>query len=715
MQRTYQSFSERSAEVLPLVLDRREETGRFRARPRELTQERLVALCDRTIGGGLLFLIIFTPLAFGTVHLWSITAMELVVALLVILWMIKMLALQGLRKDSNPAYDRLTESQVHLPTGGLGFVKTPLNLPILLFIGLVLVQMAPLPPSAIRSISSGTYELYQETLPYTWPALDAKEIEKSAPETREPGWRSLSVYAGATKGEFLKLLSYAAIFFLVVNNMRTKRQLGRLAKTVIGVGFFISLLGILQYLSGTTKIYWFRDASYASPFGPYVNRNHFAGYVGLALGLALGYLITLERRPIGRGLSGNVGDKPQRAEEIGPKRLLLGFLITIMTAALFLSLSRGGMVSVMLALAFFSLLLGMRKAQRRKRRAVPIIFTLVLVFLVWMGIGPVLNRLSTLLEPSKLEDERPVLWQDTLGVIGHFPLLGTGLGTFRHIYPKYKTVSSQRLFTHAHNDYVELAAEAGLAGCILAVGALGFILAWSTRRWFRRRDPYAVGLALGALTAVAAFLLHALVDFNFHIPANAMTFAAVLGILVSAVHLKGWGGPREALPPLRPSALGGLFCIFLLLLSIVSAAAVTVAFAADGYLSRGVMTQSLEDTQLAAALEPWSAEPRYRTGKLWERRGLETASLKEKAEAFDRARKAYEEALTLAPTEAKYHLSLAWSLHRLAGLNYLKKRTSLSGAQMERAYKHYRLALKLDSTNRFIGDFVRRSAPAILQ
>ncbi|MFQ5894176.1 MAG: O-antigen ligase family protein, partial [Nitrospinota bacterium] len=443
---------------------------------------------------------------------------------------------------------------------------------------------------------------------------------------------------------------------------------------------------------------------------------HFAGYVGLALGLALGYLMTLERRPIGRGLFGQVGDKtPPSAEEIGPKRVLLGFVITIMTAALFLSLSRGGVISVMLALAFFTFLLGMRRTQRRKRRAVPVILSLVLVFLVWTGIDPVLHRLSTLLEPSAVEDARPVLWQDTLGLIGHFPLVGTGLGTFRHVYPRYKTVPSQRLYTHAHNDYVELASEAGLAGFFLVVGALGFGLAWSTRRWFQRRDPYAVGLALGGLTAVAAFLIHDAVDFNFHIPANALTVSAVVGLLVSAVHLKSRGGSGES-PPVSPaSALGRLCCTGVLVVSVLAAAAVTATWAADGYLRRGVKTRSLEDMRRAAALEPWSAEPRYWTGKLWEQRGLETTSYQEQAEAFGRVRRAYEEALTLAPTEAKYHLSLAWSLHRLASLNDQKRRISPSRALMERAYHHYRLARELDPSNRFIGDYVSRSAPATLR
>jgi len=684
--------------------------------PASMNREKATLLCDKAIEGGLLFLIIFTPLAFGTVHIWSITVMELLVAFLVILWMIKSLNIQRLKDDYLINYNRDGGGQVLLSSSRLGLVKTPLNIPILLFIALVVFQLTPLPPSALKLISPGTYQLYSETLPHAWPASELKGTEESAPEIRKSGWRRLSVYPGATKGGLLKLLSCAAVFFLVVNNLKTKRQLGRMAMTIIGVGFIISLVGILQHLSGTGKIYWFRDASYSNFFGTYVNRNHFAGYVGLALGLALGYFLTLERQPARIGFPGISEYGPQRSEEVGPKRVLLGFLIVIMMGAILLSASRGGVVSVMVALALYSFLLGIRRGPRKKGRAVPIILSFVLALVVWVGKGPSLSRLSTLFEPSIIENTRPVIWRDTMGLVGHFPILGTGLGTFRHIYPAYQTVSFPRLFNHAHNDYVELVAEMGLAGFLLAIGALGFTLAWSIRRWFRRRDPYAVGLALGAFTAVAAFLVHSLVDFNFHIPANAMAFSAVLGILVSSVHLNSRrGGSLETPPAPRPSALGRPFSIFILVVSVLSAGAVTVAFAADGFLSRGVKTLSLEDAQLAAALEPWSAEPLYQSGRVWEQRGLETSSLKDKVEDIDQARKAYESALFLAPTEAKYHLSLAWSLHRLSGLNYLNRRTSLSGAQMERAYRHYRLALKLDPSDRYINDFVRRSAPGALR
>ena len=161
------------------------------ALPAPMNREKATLLCDKAIEGGLLFLIIFTPLAFGTVHIWSITVMELLVAFLVMLWMIKSLNIQRLKGDYLINYNRDAGGQVLLSCSRLGLVKTPLNIPILLFIALVVFQLTPLPPSALKLISPGTYQLYSETLPHAWPASELKGTEESTTDIRKSGWRRL--------------------------------------------------------------------------------------------------------------------------------------------------------------------------------------------------------------------------------------------------------------------------------------------------------------------------------------------------------------------------------------------------------------------------------------------------------------------------------------------------------------------------------------------
>jgi len=56
----------------------------------------------------------------------------------------------------------------------------------------------------------------------------------------------------------------------------------------MGFGFLVSIFAILQHLTSNGKLYWVREIRYGGmPFGPYVNRNHFAGFAELVLPLAL--------------------------------------------------------------------------------------------------------------------------------------------------------------------------------------------------------------------------------------------------------------------------------------------------------------------------------------------------------------------------------------------------------------------------------------------
>jgi len=105
----------------------------------------LPSICDLTVQGGLLFLIVFTPLAFGCIYPWGIALLECVVLFMALAWVFTLLR-----------------------TGRVRLVCTPLNLPMLLFFGLVGLQLLPLPPIVLSWLSPHTYDLYQQTLA-GWP------------------------------------------------------------------------------------------------------------------------------------------------------------------------------------------------------------------------------------------------------------------------------------------------------------------------------------------------------------------------------------------------------------------------------------------------------------------------------------------------------------------------------------------------------------------
>jgi len=147
-------------------------------------------ISNKIIEWGIIFLIVFTPIAFGTVHPWAYTLMELTICFLIIIWIIR-LALINIKKTSTNKYRASSiehrasgienrESSLIIPeslnpsipksslVNRFGFIKTPLNIPIILFIGLILFQLVPLPPGVLKLISPNTYQLYQTTSP-GWP------------------------------------------------------------------------------------------------------------------------------------------------------------------------------------------------------------------------------------------------------------------------------------------------------------------------------------------------------------------------------------------------------------------------------------------------------------------------------------------------------------------------------------------------------------------
>ncbi len=152
--------------------------------------------CDRIIFIGIIALLIFAPLAFGSVHVWAYTIMELSVFFLLLLWFIDRLLL-----SSNKT---------------LEWVKTPANpllLIILVFIGL---QIVPLPSFLVDFVSP---QLFADRM----KALEL--LQQGADSVIEaPIWIPLAYYLHPVVIEWLKAAAYLGMFFLILNTARSKRR-----------------------------------------------------------------------------------------------------------------------------------------------------------------------------------------------------------------------------------------------------------------------------------------------------------------------------------------------------------------------------------------------------------------------------------------------------------------------------------------------------------
>ena len=561
---------------------------------------------DRLIFYGLLILIVFTPLAtvstlpFCFDMPWSLAITSLIVLFLVALWLIR-----------------------DVCHGTLKFVSTPLNLPLIAFVTLVLFQQLPLPPNILQFISPSSvstcrmignedleeiseilwannahankqnvqsFHFLPTAIPLQMGNEKAEEQEKSIdaiesqPNTLYKRWHPITLYKYASEVELFRLLIYIGVYFLIVNNIKSRQQIRQLVMTIIITGTSIAFLGLLQYLSGSGKIFWLYDIKRTSFFGTFSNQDHFACYMAMIIPLVIGLLI-IEYLCY----STNPKSKIQNTKLsiVSHRVIFYIFAIVIMLASLFFARSSGGAFSMMVS---FFLLIGMMLCRKRLRKiswiVVPILI-ITLGMLLWIGIHPVIEELSNSvdIENSSLK-ARIEFWKDTISAIKHFPVFGSGIGVFPFIYPQYSTLTYFAFVNHAHNDYLELMLETGLIGfsiilwalyCFIKDNALYHLLGITkginherpiTKRmkyfnYFgmknvtnnnqfinqksalkisdslkKRKDPFIIGIAIGGILGVMSMCLHCIVDFNFHVPANAFLLSVLLGITTVTVHMK---------------------------------------------------------------------------------------------------------------------------------------------------------------------------------
>ncbi len=426
-------------------------------------------------------LLIFSCLFYGSVTALPITIIETVVVLLILFWLIGM------------AYKRR-----------FSFLETGLILPIALFLGLVVLQLIPLPIDLMRIICGNTAYLYKNLIP------------AGASKT----FFTLSICPNATLSELFKVLTYIGIFFLIINKIETKRQFDYLINTIIFFGVVISIFGIIQKYTYSGKVYWFdASGSALTPFGPFVNRNNFSGYINMIIPLALGYFLT---------------DLPWS------KRVIYGLCMWIMVLALLLSLSRAGILVYILVLLFMLSLSNFKYSLKPKTKTLLVCFSVVFFLSIFfIDFKGVLERFANL-----FKDETLVVfghgysWWDTLRIWQDFHLFGTGLGTFASISSMYKTCPMQILFTYAHNDYLQLLSEVGLVGFLCI--SLFFILYFRKvlKMWRKRHNAYVISVVLGAMASIFAMLVYSLLDFNLHIPANALLFFVIMGLAYRLVYTR---------------------------------------------------------------------------------------------------------------------------------------------------------------------------------
>ncbi len=490
----------------------------------------LPSLCERVLKTGLVMLIAFTPFAFGTVEPWSIALMEWGVTTLLLVFL---LARLWPTTEVRPATPRLTG----------------LELPIGLFIVLCVLQTVPMPLRWLNMISPGSAGMYQKIdWPPAAPAVDSRggvaPDSDSLPRLDLPDRRPVSVYPTGTWHRLRLLAAFAALFLLVSAWAdRADRILFGLISVTI-VGFLVAVHGLVQFLTWNGKMFWVRKVASVSVFGPFVNHNHFAGYVEMVIPVAISlatYFIEVGRRPDGtrridRGLWGTDG-----RSRLGQGVLAL-FASLILVGSLFFSQSRAGILAAVIGGVVFFVLLWRRIASRSAVWSVGIALpVLVSVLIAWIGADVVTRRLETY---SALKTEasfrlRLIVWDSVLRNLPRYHWFGSGLGTFEESFAPLTPPGSAARWDMAHNDYLQLLWETGVVGGAIVLFG-GLVFAW--RYWWpalrSRGHPLHV-FRVGLAVALLSIALHSCVDFSLQIGANGFLCALIAGLLVALDRVAG--------------------------------------------------------------------------------------------------------------------------------------------------------------------------------
>lgn len=431
---------------------------------------------DVVISVGLMSVVCGSALAFGSVEPWSLAVLGLAITALLILWVVNSAA-QGRLKVSVPST----------------------SLPLV-----ALLLLAVLQGVAITDSSGKRFSI----------SLDAEATRLAA--------------------EVILVLFIA--FLLSANFLTDVRRLTWLRNFLIFFGLALAVFGLVERFTRNGKYYWVIEPSVpsSSPFGPFVNHNHFAGYVEMILPIP----ITLILRRVIRG-------------ELS---FLYGFAAAMMALAVVMSLSRGGMISLVAGLMFV-VAFGFKSSSSRlqtshSRFHIPMAVSRIGAIIVmvvtigagvwWVGADPVIRRMGkgelVMDAPSKdparetFFSSRGWIWRDTLAMIRENWVTGVGIGAFHTAYPIYSTRDGTLVVSQAHNDYLQILADGGVLGAVIALWFI-ILVARDTARASRHRNPIMAATALGAAGGVFSLLVHSLFDFNFQIPSNALLFLVLTSVV----------------------------------------------------------------------------------------------------------------------------------------------------------------------------------------
>ena len=331
----------------------------------------------------------------------------------------------------------------------------------------------------------------------------------------------------------------ATAFFWAARAQFRRGGVRRTVRMVSALGFAVSLLAIAQAATAGRDIYWRFRTEFEGPlpFGPFINRNHFATWVIMALPLCLGYIAARSGARVKQ--PGHASTRTRLAHAIDPRTAWLMAAAATMLLALLLSLSRSGALAFGVSAAATVMLCRHRLDRQRRRRVMAATAIVVVCGLAWADI-PALRERAAGAQTGVAN--RLTIWRETVPIVRDFWLTGTGAGTYQRAMFVYQRSPRTVYFNQAHNHYLQVAAEGGL----LLAGAVMVVLAAFVRAARARLASDTSGvfwIRAGAVCGLGAVALQSVWETGLVMPANA-SLAALLAALALHDRLDDDGSRR---------------------------------------------------------------------------------------------------------------------------------------------------------------------------
>lgn len=475
----------------------------------DVVEDRL-PVADQRVFWGLLALLCWAPLPLGSNRVWAIGILVAgALALLAgaaVCW----------RNSADRAFARLRR----------------FRLPLGLLAGLVTIAWLQTLP-----------------LPAEWVVLLSPELARvrAAVGADAAGAPSLDIHQSRIMASLA--FAYFSVFLVAVLVVRSRERLETLAQTLVWSGVFQAALGSVLFSVGAQYRIFFVELEHTRVFGTFVYQNAVAAYLYICLSVGIGLMLAR---------LGSEGATPENWRErlssvlrfVLGSRMRLRLMLVVMVIGLVLTRSRMGNAAFfasMMVVGGAGILLARRMAPATILLLASLVVIDVLVIGTWVGLEKVVERVQetrlTREEGGHSEsvEERSQAARAALPWVRDFALTGSGGGTFYASYFRYRPPSSggRDFVDHAHNDFVQVAGEYGLAGLALMATLVALTLWKCLRVLAVRKSRVPRGMAFGAAMAMVALLIQSTVDFNLQIPANALTIVTVLAMAWIAADLPG--------------------------------------------------------------------------------------------------------------------------------------------------------------------------------